>query len=450
MLSILRPPLDAGADPAVSFSRDIAPLLHRRCATCHNEENAKGKFRLDTFTHLKTPGDTELPSLTAGKIQDSEIYKRLISTDRTDRMPQKADAMPAAEIERIKRWIEQGAAFDGGEEERPIVELARATLLEPAPDFYPRPIGITALAFSPDGRQIAASGYYEITIWNVADGSLARRIGGLPERITSIAWDPVHDRIAIAGGSPAQWGAVALIEPDAANQVRYLCDLPEMALSVAFRPDGDELAAGAGDRTIRLLEIPSGRTRLVLKHHADWVQSVGYSGDGQRLLSASRDRTARVVKTSNGEILTSYMGHEEALLGASFFRGDALAISFTVRNAMHLWDTHSGDRKKEIKGIRSPIQVLAADGGEIITGSADGLVRVTQAADAQTIFTLRGHTDCVQSIAFHPDRKTFATGAASGEICVWDLACGTYVRRFIASPLRGPAVDASSSGRGAP
>ncbi len=324
--------------------------------------------------------------------------------------------------------------------QRPIVELARATLLRPAPDYYPRPIGVTALAFSPNGQQLAVSGYYEMTIWNVADGFLVRRVGGLPERITAIAWDPAHNRIAVAGGSPAQWGAVALIEPEAEYQVRYLCDLPEMALSVAFRPGGDELAAGAGDRTIRLIEIPSGRTRQILKHHADWVQSVAYSGDGQRLLSASRDRTARVVETKNGEIQASYIDHEEALLGASFIYGDSSAISFTVRNAMHLWDTHGGDRKKEIKGLRSPIQVLATNGDELITGSADGLVRVTQATDAQTIFTLRGHQDCVQSIAFHPDRKTFATGAASGEICVWDLACGTYVQRFIASPMRAHPV----------
>ena len=81
-------------DPAVSFRREIAPVLHRRCAACHNQENAKGKYRLDTFAALRTAGDTELPSLTPGDLLASEVYERLIATDSTDRMPQKADPLP--------------------------------------------------------------------------------------------------------------------------------------------------------------------------------------------------------------------------------------------------------------------------------------------------------------------------------------------------------------------
>ena len=243
--------VSAFAESGVSFRAQIAPLLHRRCAACHNEDSAKGRYRLDSLARLWKTGESDLPPVVAGKPQESELYLRLAETSTDDRMPQKADALPAAEIAIVERWIREGAVGDGGDPDRPIVELARESLLHAAPEHYPRPLPVTALAFSPDSTQLAVSGYGEVTIWNIADGALVRRIGGLPERIHSLAWHPGRNVIAVAGGVPSQWGGVALVDAGAGFHVRYLCDLAESALSVAFSPDGSRLAVGGGDRTDR-------------------------------------------------------------------------------------------------------------------------------------------------------------------------------------------------------
>ena len=129
----------------VSFRSDIAPLLQRRCAACHNEDSAKGGYRLDTFSRLTKPGDSDAPPIAAGKPRDSELYRLLVEPDANDRMPQKADALPKAEIALIERWIAEGAAYDGGAQDRPLVELARETLLRPAPEHYARPAPITEI-----------------------------------------------------------------------------------------------------------------------------------------------------------------------------------------------------------------------------------------------------------------------------------------------------------------
>src|SRR5687767_10878188 len=66
-----------GSSPPVSFRSDIAPLLQRRCLTCHNEDSAKGGYRMHTFEHLLKPGDSELAPVVAGKIGESELVHLL-------------------------------------------------------------------------------------------------------------------------------------------------------------------------------------------------------------------------------------------------------------------------------------------------------------------------------------------------------------------------------------
>ncbi len=425
---------DAATAP-VSFKKDIAPLLQRRCVACHGEESTKGGYRLDTFARLSKAGDSEMAALTPAKPDASELYRLLIEPDPHDRMPQKADALPAGEIALIKRWIEQGAANDGSGNDRPLAELTRESLLLPAPEKYARPIPVTALAFSPDGTQLAASGYYEVTLWNVETGALVRRIGGLPERITSLAWHPKTKLIAVGGGTPAQWGTVALIDPAADFQTRFLCDLPEMALSVAFNPDGTQLAAGSGDRTIRFFDVKNRRQTRVVRPHADWVQSIAYSADGAHLLSASRDRTVRVASTAAGEIEATYTGHETATLAAIFSRDGKTAFSVAQASPLHVWDASSGKRKTE-KPLPIPGRPnhLAWLGVDFVAAGADGLVRVYQFNDEQLARTLHGHRDAITSLAVSRAPGVFATGSYDGTVCVWNSACDTWVQKFIASP----------------
>ncbi|HEV7866099.1 MAG TPA: c-type cytochrome domain-containing protein [Chthoniobacteraceae bacterium] len=418
----------------VSFRSDIAPVLHRRCTTCHGEENAKGAYRLDTFARLQKTGDSDLPPVVPGKSGESELYRLLIEHEPEDRMPQKADPLPPEEITLIKRWIDAGANYDGGSAERSLVELVRETMLRSAPAQYPRPAPITALAFSPDGKQIAASGYYEVTLWDVQTGALNRRIGGMPERINALAWHPQRNLLAVAGGSPSQWGSVLLVDPAAAAPARVLCDLPDSLQSVAFAPDGAQLAAAGGDRTIRFFDTASGRQTRSLRLHADVVQSVAYSRDGKRLVSASRDRTARVIDAQTGELLATYSDHEAPVLSAVFAPNGSSVLSVSRGQPVHVWKADEGKKSGEMKELGREPQVLLATTLGVITGAIDQTVRVHQLSDRQPLFALAGHRDCVDALALAPDGSSFASGGHDGEVLIWSLACGTWTQRFTASP----------------
>lgn len=426
------------ADAApVSFRSEIAPLLQRRCATCHNEENAKGHYRLDTFHLLRKAGDSEFPPVVDGKADESELYRLLLEPSPEDRMPQKAEPLPPEEIELIKRWLNEGAKSDADNPDQPLVELARETLLRRPPENYARPLSVTALAFNRDGRRLATSGYYEVLIWNLDDGSLEKRIQKMPERITSIAWHPSRNLLAACGGSPGQWGTVALIDLSGKAQPKILADFGETALALAFSPDGKTLVVGGGDRTLRWFDTTTGKEQRVARIHADWVQSVAFSRDGLHIITAGRDRTARVINAKTGDVEATYTGHETPLLAASFDSSRALSVDRT--RTLHEWDVQTGRKRSTFSDFPGEPQQLLVEDGRLIAAGGSPLITIHQLSDRQRLFTLRGHHDAVQVLAFSRSSQLLASGSADGEVLLWDLRCGTWTHRFTASPMSATA-----------
>ena len=89
-------------------------------------------------------------------------------------MPQDADPLTKSEIALIRHWIDTGATLDAGLNPADPLIADMPSLPQPLPpDDYRVPIPVTAVAFSPDGDQLATSGYHEILVWNTADGTSA-------------------------------------------------------------------------------------------------------------------------------------------------------------------------------------------------------------------------------------------------------------------------------------
>lgn len=101
----------------VDFSRDISPILSDRCFACHGPD-AKGRkagLRFDIETDLKRDADSGFSILKSGDAENSEIFRRIISTDPDEVMPPPEFLVPVSDTEKalIKRWIEEGAEWSG-------------------------------------------------------------------------------------------------------------------------------------------------------------------------------------------------------------------------------------------------------------------------------------------------------------------------------------------------
>ena len=82
----------------VSFSRDVAPLVLRRCAGCHGGKIAEGGLRLHTFDFMMEAGDSGETTIVPGDPDASEFYHRLVESDVDLRMPQEDDPLDDVEI----------------------------------------------------------------------------------------------------------------------------------------------------------------------------------------------------------------------------------------------------------------------------------------------------------------------------------------------------------------
>ena len=120
LVLVLFQPIARGADtpiPAViEFNRDVRPILSENCYACHGPDANKreAELRLDTEAGLFGKGAKKQPIVPA-KLDESELVKRVTASAAAQRMPpaESGKTLSARDIAVLKKWVEQGAKWQG-------------------------------------------------------------------------------------------------------------------------------------------------------------------------------------------------------------------------------------------------------------------------------------------------------------------------------------------------
>ena len=96
----------------VSFSREVQPLLAKRCFSCHGPDLSESGLALHDGKLALAPTDSGAPAIVPGDPDDSLLTQRIMSTDEGERMPPEGDALSEAEVALLRDWIAEGAKFD--------------------------------------------------------------------------------------------------------------------------------------------------------------------------------------------------------------------------------------------------------------------------------------------------------------------------------------------------
>jgi len=100
-----------GEETGVSYYDRIKPIFSVRCHKCHGAELAKSGLRLDLSARAFAGGESGKMAIVKGRSGESELVRRITSEDADEQMPPKGARLTKAEIELIRKWIDQGAKW---------------------------------------------------------------------------------------------------------------------------------------------------------------------------------------------------------------------------------------------------------------------------------------------------------------------------------------------------
>lgn len=96
----------------VDYASEVQPILARNCYACHGPDMQEGSLRFDARETLIGEADSGLSAIVPGEPEESELLRRVRAEEYSgERMPPEGEALSAAEIGVLERWIASGAEY---------------------------------------------------------------------------------------------------------------------------------------------------------------------------------------------------------------------------------------------------------------------------------------------------------------------------------------------------
>jgi hypothetical protein len=465
VLFVLLLPVRSFSTPKVQFSRQVLPLLEQECLTCHSGPTAPSGYSMETPEKLRAGGQHGAAVL-PGQSSRSNMIRYLLG----QRQPQMPPGKPLSRdsIALLRRWIDEGATIDSmtvlkatgdrrqaTDRSRQANEIGagRSALAPHASRLTTGIAPVTALAYSPDGRLLAAGGYQTVRLIDTATGDIVRTLTGPTDQVLSLAWSSDDRWLAAAGGLAGVAGELCLWNAATWGKPRVRQCHSDTIYGIAWRPGAPEIATASLDKTVSIWDARSLIATRTLKDHSDAVFCVAYSPNGRWLATGSADRSVKLYQlagdspkaTGGSASVPKTMASPSVPAGgtmrpaASLSHGDAvtamvfgpksdLLMTACLDKRLRVWPVQPGsvDNPLRSHGEDEPINAVAfsRDGSTFVWGSANHRVRVWNSEVSDQKWQRDDPADWVYAVAASPDGKTIAAGSGDGKLYFWSQPDG--------------------------
>jgi hypothetical protein len=224
--------------------------------------------------------------------------------------------------------------------------------------------------------------------------------------------------------APTSVGVISVGNRERITTLHTLQGHTDKVTSLVFTPNGQGLASGSDDNTVRLWRVSDGALAATLPPIETHVYDLAFTPDGQTLAVASDDG-AHLWNAVDALPLRVLGGHTSTTVA---FSPDALTLaSGSYEGAIWHWRMIDGSPVLTMTGHTSFVTIVtySPDGKTLASASDDQTIRLWRTDDGTLLNTMSGHTAMVNGLAFAPDGQTIVSSAEDDTIRMWRVSDGT-------------------------
>ena len=422
------------AQEKITYEDHIAPIFEQSCLNCHNPDKTKGGLDLSSYPNVMKGGSS-------GKVVEPEDLSSslLTSVMRTTEptMPPEGDAIPAAQVELIKRWIEGGLpenkssrgqvakkiALPLSSSSSPLqapsgpLPMPQDLLLEPV-RTAPRGSAIHAIAASPWAPLLAVTSLEQVMLLHSESLQLLAILPFPEGEPISLAFTPDARYLIVGGGIPGKVGTTVTFDVTTGERVLAVGKEFDAVLCADVRPSFDTIATGSPSRRVKLWHTHDNTAKISIKKHTDWVTALDISPDGILLATGDRNGGVLVWEAETGGDFHTLRAHQAAIT-RTLFRPDSNVLATSSEDgSIRFWEMNGGAEIKKIDAHPGGVRGFdwARDGSSVSIGR-DHKVRLWK-PDFSLAKELGTVPHLPTAVALDPEAKRAFVGDVHGKIHV--------------------------------
>jgi hypothetical protein len=302
-------------------------------------------------------------------------------------------------------WLALSGDADppAGPRDTPATKPVRFTLQSPDEN-------LRALAFSPDGKALAALTWTRLVLWDIQSGREVSHPLDLESKYQlNLAWSPDGKRLATVHQNGQGCGTILLWEITNSNQLRKLREIetPWLGLwcrawRVTFAPDGQTLLAGTRQGTVLLWDIETGKQKL----HFHGGVAATFAPDGQSMVSVGQGGAVHRWKIGTNQLLEPDNRDRTEFIWATQVAFDSRCRQVAVSDDHSIWlkDVATGRTTRRLELPVTNYRLDFAPDGKLLAVVREGGIALLDTATGQE----RGWLEKRGVMGFAPDGATLA------------------------------------------